>query len=107
MLPKSTLGKAISYTLGQWKYLVNYLKCGECELSNNKAERAVNPFVMGRKNFLFCKTPKGARASAVVYSIIETAKANNLKPYQYLEYLFEKLPNMDINSDVELDSLLP
>ncbi|SHI20112.1 transposase domain-containing protein, partial [Sporanaerobacter acetigenes] len=70
-------------------------------------ERAIKPFVIGRKNFLFSKSPKGAQASAVVYSIIETAKANNLNPFYYLTYLFEKLPNIDPNNIEELDQLLP
>ncbi|SHI06177.1 transposase domain-containing protein, partial [Sporanaerobacter acetigenes] len=75
--------------------------------SNNRAERAIKPFVIGRKNFLFSKSPKGAQASAVVYSIIETAKANNLNPFYYLTYLFEKLPNIDLDNLEELDNLLP
>ncbi|SDK86771.1 Transposase IS66 family protein, partial [Clostridium cochlearium] len=80
---------------------------GRCEISNNRAERAIKPFVIGRKNFLFSKSPKGAQASAVVYSIIETAKANNLNTFYYLTYLFEKLPNIDLNNLEELDNLLP
>jgi hypothetical protein len=71
---------------------------GRCETSNNRAERAIKPFVIGRKNFLFSKSPKGAKASAIVYSIIETAKANNLNPFYYLTYLFEKLPNIDLDN---------
>jgi len=63
---------------------------GRCEISNNRAERAIKPFVIGRKNFLFSKSPRGAQASAITYSIIETAKANNLNPFYYLTYLFEK-----------------
>ena len=80
---------------------------GRIEISNNRAERAIKPFVIGRKNFLFSKSPKGARASAIVYSMIETAKANGLNPYYYLNYLFEKLPNIDCENIDELDQLLP
>ena len=106
-LPKSSLGKAISYCLNQWDKLEAFMLDGRCEISNNRAERAIKPFVIGRKNFLFSKSPKGAQASAVVYSIIETAKANNLNPFYYLTYLFEKLPNIDLDNLEELDNLLP
>jgi len=90
--PGSTLGKAISYTLGQWERLVVYLKDGRLRPDNNLAENAIRPFVLGRKNWLFAATPDGAHASAALYSIIETAKANGLEPYWYLRYLFERLP---------------
>ena len=79
---------------------------GKCEISNNRVEKAIKPFVIGRKNFLFSKSPKGATASAIVYSIIETTKANNLNPFYYLTFLFEKLPNIDLNNMEELDQLL-
>lgn len=107
VLPKSALGKAINYCLKQWSKLEAFLLDGQIELSNNKAERAIKPFVIGRKNFLFCKSPKGATASAITYSIIETAKANNLSPFHYLNYLFEKLPNIDTSDYNQLDELLP
>lgn len=107
-LPKSAFGKAVNYTLNQWKYLTNYLLDERCELSNNRAERCIKPFVIARKNFLFCDTVRGANASAVTYSIIETAKENGLNPAKYLEYLFEKLPNIDFRNNPEvLDELLP
>lgn len=80
---------------------------GRLEISNNRAERAIKPFVIGRKNFLFSKSPKGATASAIVYSVIETAKANGLNPFFYLTYLFEKLPNIDQANMDQLDALLP
>lgn len=107
VLPKSSLGKAINYCLKQWPKLEAFMLDGRIELSNNRAERAIKPFVIGRKNFLFSKSPKGANASAVTYSIIETAKANNLNAFYYLNYLFEKLPNIDIENIDELDQLLP
>ena len=90
--PGSTLGKAISYTLGQWERLTVYLRDGRLRPDNNRAENAIRPFVIGRKNWLFAATPDGAHASAALYSIIETAKANGLEPYWYLRYLFERLP---------------
>lgn len=107
-LPKSALGKAIAYSLGQWKYLQNYLLDGRCEISNNRSERSIKPFVIGRKNFLFANTPLGAKASAITYSIIETAKENNLNPFEYLRYLFEQLPNVDFQKNPEvLQKYLP
>ncbi len=87
--------------------LRNYLLDGRLEISNNRAERSIKPFVIGRKNWLFSNTPKGAKASAVIYSIIETAKENNLKPFAYLEYLFHQLPNLDRSNPAVLDNLLP
>lgn len=104
-LPKSALGKAISYSLGQWKYLQNYLLDGRCEISNNRAERSIKPFVIGRKNFLFANTPLGAKASAITYSIIETAKENSLNPFEYLRYLFEELPNVDFQKTPDVSSV--
>ena len=77
------------------------------EISNNRGERAIKPFVIGRKNWLFSNTPKGATASAVIYSIIETAKVNDLNPFYYLAYLFEQLPNIDTNNLELLDACLP
>lgn len=92
VVPKSLLGKAIFYSLGQWHRLENYIKSGHAGIDNNVAENAIRPFVVGRKNWLFSGTPEGAEASAVLYSLIETAKANQLEPYSYLRYLFEKIP---------------
>jgi transposase len=106
-LPKSSLGKAIKYCLNQWSKLEAFLLDGRLEISNNRAERAIKPFVIGRKNFLFSKSVSGAKASAITYSIIETAKANDLVPFFYLKYLFERLPNIDIQNTDELDELLP
>ncbi len=91
--PGSTLGKAIRYTLGQWERLIVYLEDGRLRPDNNLAENAIRPFVVGRKNWLFAATPAGAHASAALYSIIETAKANGLEPYWYLRYLFDRLPS--------------
>lgn len=106
-LPKSAFGQAITYCLNQWDDLNNFLLDGRLEIDNNRAERSIKPFVIGRKNWLFSNTQKGARASAIIYSIIETAKENNLKPYNYLVYLFEQLPNIDINNADAIDELMP
>ena len=90
--PKSALGKALYYLEEQWPYLIRALEDGRLELSNNLAERSIKPFVIGRKNFLFANTPRGAQGSAVIFSMIETAKANGLDPYRYLVYILTKAP---------------
>lgn len=92
-IPKSPVGKAVYYAQSQHKYLERYLLDGRLEISNNRAERSMKPFVIGRKNWLFANTPKGAKASAVLYSLIETAKENGLDSYKYLVLLFQSLPN--------------
>jgi hypothetical protein len=93
-LKNSNLGKAVTYALNQKETLNNFLLDGRIEISNNRAENAIRPFVTGRKNWLFSDTQRGAKASAIVYSIIESAKANQLNPYMYLVLLFTKLPNL-------------
>jgi transposase len=103
-LPKSVLGRALHYLFEQRPYLENVYKDGRLELSNNRAERSIKPFVVGRKNWMFCASPKGARASSVVYSIIETAKMNKLKPFEYLKHIFETMPNI---SPDKYGTLLP
>ena len=105
VLPKSLLGEAIAYTLGLWPKLVTYLKDGHIEIDNNKAENAIRPFVIGRKNFLFSGSPRGAQASATMYTLVESAKANSLEPWAYLNDLFEKLPAA--KSEQALLALLP
>jgi transposase len=107
VLPKSLFGIAVSYGRQQWSKLTRFLEDGRLELSNNRAERSIRPFVIGRKNWLFANTPKGARASAVIYSMVETAKENRLNPYAYLTCLFERLPNLDSLDDRSIDPLLP
>ena len=103
--PKGLLGKAVSYALKQWDRLVGYLEDGRLAPDNNSAENAIRPFVVGRKNWLFSGTPEGAEASALLYSLIETAKANRLEPYAYLRHIFEKLPAASSLKDFE--TLLP
>lgn len=108
VLNGSALGKAVTYAKNQKKYMENYLLDGRCSISNNAAENAIRPFTVGRKNWLFADTPKGASASAAVYSIIETAKANGLNVYTYLEYLLLYMPDTDWrNNPEELDMLMP
>ena len=102
-LPRSPLGKALEYAQKTVPTMKTVLEDGSLEIDNNAAERVVKPFVIGRKNWLFANTAKGARASATIYSIIETAKANNLKIERYLIYLFDHLSNMEI---IEKDLLL-
>jgi len=101
-LPKSLLGKAFAYAQNQKDGLMNYLLYGDCDINNNVAENAIRPFVVGRKNWLFCTAVKGADASAAAYSIIETAKANGLDCRKYLTYLFEKLSQLDFRSNPSL-----
>ncbi|MDI6894831.1 MAG: IS66 family transposase [Bacillota bacterium] len=104
VLPKSLLGQAIRYCQSQWGKLQGFLLDGRLELDNNRSERSLKPFVIGRKGWLFCNTPRGARASAIVYSIVETAKENGLIPFEYFRHLFERLPNL---GGGDLDELLP
>jgi len=103
--PKSLLGKAIHYTLSQWHRLIQYTTDGIIRPDNNMVENAIRPFVVGRKNWLFSDTVQGARASALIYSLIETAKSNGLEPYWYLKYLFERLPEAMTEDDFRV--LLP
>lgn len=103
--PKGLLGKATNYTLKFWPRLVRYIDDGRLRPDNNLVENAIRPFAIGRKNWLFNGHPKGAAASAGLYSLIETAKANGLKAYDYLRYLFEQLPFCQTQTDYE--KLLP
>lgn len=93
--PTSNLGKAITYTLGQWDKIISYLDCPYLTPDNNAAERTVKPFVMGRKNWLFAGSTTGADAMCFYYSLIETAKACGLNPYAYLKWVFEKAPLLE------------
>lgn len=103
--PKGLLGKAISYALNQWDRLQVYLEEPLLTPDNNPAENAIRPFVLGRKNWLFAGTPQGAEASAMLFSLIETARANNCEPYSYLRHIFAHLPNAQSVEDYE--ALLP
>lgn len=106
-LPKSGLDQAAKYALSQQKYLERYIDYGRLEISNNRAERSIKPFVIGRKNWLFANTPKGAAASATIYSIVETAKENGLNPYVWLTYIFKTAPNINLANENAIESLMP
>ena len=103
-LPKSPLGKPAHYALSQRAFLNNVFLDGRTELSNNRCERSVKPFVQGRKAWLFSNTPGGAHASSIMYSIVETAKENGLHPFHYVRFLLESLPNVSYSN---LQALLP
>jgi len=103
--PKGLLGKAINYTLNHWEKLIVYIEDGRLSPDNNAAENAIRPFVVGRKNWLFAGHPNGAEAGATFYSLVETAKANELEPYNYLRYIFEKLPLAKTEQDYK--NLMP
>ena len=105
--PKSKLGIALNYLLNQWDFLTAYLLDGRIELSNNRAERSIKPFVISRKNFLFANTPSGAQSSAVLFSLIETAKENGLDPYRYLVWLLQEAPKRFTADKSWAASLLP
>jgi len=103
--PSSTTGKALSYLHNEWDHLTRYLDDGRLEIDNNGAENAIRPFVLGRKNWLFSASVKGVKASANLYSLIETAKVNDLEPYAYLRRVFTELPKADTVEAIE--ALLP
>ena len=102
----SRMDKAVTYIQNRRSYLTTYLEDGRCSFSNNLSENAIRPFTVGRKNWLFCDTPNGAQASALVYSMVEIAKANGVNVYHYLTYLLEKMPSNRM-SDEELELLAP
>ena len=101
---KGKFRDGIVYSQNQEDALRAFLLDGRLSCSNNAAERSIKPFVISRKNFLFCKTPSGAKATATVFSLIETAKANKLDPFKYLVYIFEKLSQ---DEDYDLEQLMP
>ena len=90
---KSKTYNGLSYSINQEKYLRVFLKDGEVPIDNNTAEQSIRSFCIGKKNWVMIDTIAGAEASAIIYSIAETAKANNLKPYDYFEYLLSEIPN--------------
>ncbi len=105
--PGLALDKALRYARDYWPYMMNVLADGRLALDNNIAERAIKPFVIGRKNWMFSNTPKGAKASAAVYSIVTTAKMNGLNPRRYVEWLLEEMPNAGELTDEVVDGFLP
>ncbi|GFM84115.1 transposase [Pseudomonas cichorii] len=103
--PQSALGKALGYLANNWQKLERYTEAGHLPIDNNAAERAIRPFCIGRKNWMFSVTPKGATASAQLYSLVETAKANGREPYTWLRHVLERLPQAVSVEDFE--ALLP
>jgi len=103
--PKGLLGRAITYALNQWAYVIRYLDHGRVDIDNNAAERCVKPFAIGRKNWLFSGSTESAKASGNIFSLIESAKLHELKVFDYLKYVFEQLPMAD--TDEKLAALLP
>lgn len=105
VLPKSLIGKAINYTLNQWDKLTTYLEDGNISIDNNVTERDIRPFTTGRKNWLFSKSVAGEEASANLYGIVMTCRANDINPYYYFLHLFRMLPTRVPGAD--LSDLLP
>lgn len=108
VLSNTLIGKAVYYGKSQRKYLERYLLDGRLEISNNRAERSIKPFVIGRKNWLFSNTPNGARASAIYYSLIVTSAENGLNPFKYLSWILTNAPNLGKPGyAVTVEDLLP
>jgi transposase len=105
VVKQSAIGKAMHYLNKQWPKLIVYTQDGRLHIDNNLCENAIRPFVIGRKNSLFSDSVRGAKASANLYSLIETAKANGIEPYGYLKRVFTELPQATCVEDVE--ALLP
>ena len=103
--PQSALGKALGYTTNQWPKLVRHLEHGEVPIHNNDTENRIRPFAQGRRVWLFCHNPFGARASENLFSLVSTARDNGIEPYAYLNFIFERLPAAD--SLEALEALLP
>ncbi len=103
--PKSLLGRALTYLRAQWPKLMRYVENGDWPISNNACENAIRPFCVGRRSWLFSDTVDGANASANLYTLVETCKANDIDPYRYLTWLFKKLPLSTTVDDY--DALLP
>jgi hypothetical protein len=97
--PSTKLGEAVNYTLEQWPKLVNYLCDAQLTPDNNGAERSIRPFVMGRKNWVMSGSPAGAESSSQLFSLIETAKANKINPYEYLKTVFERAAELSASDD--------
>ena len=104
-LPKSPLGQAVSYTLNQWPKLLTYLKDGRLENNNNRSERAIKPFVIGRKGWLFANSVAGAEAAAIIFSLVETCKHHQIEAYDWFRYVLQQLPLCE--SDEEIEALMP
>ena len=103
---RTRLAKAVNYARNRKDTLMTYLEDGHCSLSNNLSENAIRPFTVGRKNWLFSASPKGAASSAIVYTMVEMAKANDLNTYKYLTYLLSQRPDAKM-SDEQSEQLAP
>ena len=104
----STIGKALAYSIHQEPYLRTFLSDGDIPMDNNYAEQAIRPFTIGRKNFVLIESSNGARASAMIYSLVETAKANQLNVYEYFELLLTEIPKHMSDTSLDfIDALLP
>lgn len=103
--PKSPLGQAVSYTLKQWPKLINYLRDGRLENNNNRMERAIKPFAIGRKGWLFADSVAGAEAAAIIFSFVETCKYHGVEPYDWFRYVLQQIPLC--KTEEELESLMP
>ena len=97
--PESLSGKAVKYARNEWQYLMNCFCSGEFKIDNNYVESHIRPFTIGRKNWMFSVNPEGAVASANIYSLVETAKANGIDPFDYLNLNYEKLPKAQTEAD--------
>lgn len=104
-LPKSLLGQAVSYTLNQWSKFLTYLDDGRLENNNNRSERAIKPFVIGRKGWLFADSVAGAEAASTIFSLVETCKHHKIEAYNWFRYVLQKIPLCQ--SDAEVEALLP
>lgn len=102
----SRRARALTYARNQRPYMMTYLEDGHCSISNNLSENSIRPVTVGRRNWLFCDTVDGANASMMAYSLLETARANNLNPQKYLEYLLEARPDKNM-FDEELENMAP
>ena len=105
VLPQAPIGKAMSYCLNQWDKLIVYLNDGRLDIDNGLTERAIKPFVIGRKNWLFSDSIAGVKAGQVIYSIIETCHVHKIEPYAYLRYVLTQLPTMA--TEDELQAVMP
>jgi transposase len=105
--PKTALSKAINYTLNHWKSLTNYCLDGKLDIDNNAVERIIKPFTIGRKNWLFQGNTRGAEASAILYSLVQTCKLNNVEPYDYFKKVLTKIPNIKTLTREDLLKYLP
>lgn len=105
---KDKFGEAVTYALNQGRYLRVFLDNGDVLIDNNASERSIRGFCIGKKNWQMIDTINGAKTSAIIYSIVETAKANNLKPYDYIQYLLEEIPkHLDNTNHTFIKNLLP